>query len=414
MENFYRVLRQMKKMELPLSSTKDRNKFCAILQDLAPEYVPEIRWLKRALENGIHLEFVDKKNANLSEKKQIVGRVRKRLEIEEGYGEKAAEEIITSLTIISDWDEKDYYDKESLYEIYQRNILIGYLQQAAQMGNPKAQYELGKLYFDGILEQDFDKAYYWWNRAKKGDKENVLEDKLGLEYMRQFQQLIKALEELEYNENIIKKLKTELKYSQDRIKELEKKLKSVRSTEKIQVGSVIKFGKYNREWIVLDKKEGKALIFAKESVGEGRYHSEEMNIIWGKEDITCEKKNITWEDCSLRKWLNEDFYNNFFYEREKNQICEVLVKNFSNPKYGTWAGNDTMDKIFLLSIGEVEKYLGNNKTRRIGSWWWLRSPGYCGYNATIVNSDGAILPNGIDTYSKRAIRPALWLNIEFE
>ncbi len=405
MENFYRALRQVKKMELSLSSMKDRNKFCAILQDLAPEYVPEIRWLKRALENGIYLEFVDKKDVNLSEKKQIVGRVRKRLEIEEGYGEKAAEEIITSLTIISDWDEKDYYDKESLYEIYQRNILIQYLQQAAQMGNPKAQYELGKLYFDGILEQDFDKAYYWWNRAEKGDKENDLKDKLGLEYMRQFQQLVKALEELEYNENIIKKLKTELKYNQNRINELEKKLKSVRRTEKVQVGNVIKFGKYNREWIVLDKKEGKVLILAKKSVGKGSYHSEEINITWGK-------KNITWEECSLRKWLNEDFYGDFFYEREKRQICEMKVKNFSNPKYGTWGGNDTMDKIFLLSIDEVEKYLGSNKVRAIDSWWWLRSPGYCSLSATVVNLDGVILPNGIATYSKRAIRPALWFDIE--
>ncbi|MGN0465507.1 MAG: DUF6273 domain-containing protein [Lachnospiraceae bacterium] len=237
----------------------------------------------------------------------------------------------------------------------------------------------------GILEQNFEKAFYWWSRAEQGDKENALKHKLGLEYMRQFQELAKIRKELEYNKTIIN--------------ELEKKLESVRKIEKIQVGKVIKFGKNNREWIVLDKKEGKALIFAKESIGEGPYNGEEIN--------------ITWEGCLLRKWLNEEFYYNFFDEGEKNQICEVLVKNFSNPKYGTWGGNDTMDKIFLLSIGEAEKYFENNKARAIGSWWWLRSPGYCSGNIAVVSSDGVILPNGINTYSRRSIRPALWIYLEY-
>lgn len=109
MEKFYDALRRIKKMEINIPNKNNSKKFCAILHDLAPDYISECSWLERIMQKEIHLEFVDKKDARINEKKQIVSRVRKQLEIEEGFGEKAVEEMLISLMIIGDWQES--YDE---------------------------------------------------------------------------------------------------------------------------------------------------------------------------------------------------------------------------------------------------------------------------------------------------------------
>lgn len=166
----------------------------------------------------------------------------------------------------------------------------------------------------------------------------------------------------------------------------------------ICVGDTVSFGKNNREWIALDKEEKKVLLLAKESVGERQYHT------------TYE--DITWEDCSLRQWLNYDFYNDSFSEVEKARICETVVKNPDNPEYGTEGGNDIEDKIFLLSLDEAEKYFEDEMARAIGSSWWLRSPGNNSEFAAEVLSDGYLNPSGFTVDPKGSVRPALWVSLE--
>lgn len=71
------------------------------------------------------------------------------------------------------------------------------------------------------------------------------------------------------------------------------------------------------------------------------------------------QEKVTWETCSLRNWMNNEFYNNAFSEEEKGRILEV---NLTNPDNVAWAaykvigGEDTKDKVFALSFEEVEKY----------------------------------------------------------
>lgn len=67
------------------------------------------------------------------------------------------------------------------------------------------------------------------------------------------------------------------------------------------------------------------------------------------------------ENCSLREWLNEEFYNSAFSNSEKEQILSVTVPADKNPEYDTNSGNDTEDKIFLLSVSEAKKYLGKKR-----------------------------------------------------
>ncbi|MCR5475372.1 MAG: DUF6273 domain-containing protein [Lachnospiraceae bacterium] len=79
-------------------------------------------------------------------------------------------------------------------------------------------------------------------------------------------------------------------------------------------------------------------------------------------NLDCKKYNdddtsVTWETCTLRTWLNGtssgNFYNDAFDSKEQGAIASTTVTNPNNPDYSTSGGNDTTDKVFLLSIAEV-------------------------------------------------------------
>ena len=96
--------------------------------------------------------------------------------------------------------------------------------------------------------------------------------------------------------------------------------------------------------------------------------------------------------------------------------------------------NDTEDKIFLLSISEVEKYLPTDFFRRCSATdhakengldvcvyadrsngnirWWLRSQGFSGEHISIVTAYGKIFRKGYSVNDDSiAVRPALWLDL---
>ena len=199
----------------------------------------------------------------------------------------------------------------------------------------------------------------------------------------------------------------------------------------MQAGDKILFGNY--EWRVLEVQNNTALIITEYFIEQRAYHNA--------------YKDITWADCSLRKYLNSEFYDRFT-AAEKSRIIPVLNKNPDNQWYGTKGGTDTQDSIFLLSIEEtVCRYFGDsssklyspgknqrywferkdkNNSKRIarlekrkeGSWWWwLRSPGRVSIKAVYIHGDGniGIQGNNIlkgnisDGECKGGLRPALWL-----
>ena len=63
-------------------------------------------------------------------------------------------------------------------------------------------------------------------------------------------------------------------------------------------------------------------------------------------------ETVTWEECTLRKWLNSKFLDKAFTAQEKNAVLESLVVNEDGAK-GSEAGADTYDMVYLLSIYEV-------------------------------------------------------------
>ena len=199
----------------------------------------------------------------------------------------------------------------------------------------------------------------------------------------------------------------------------------------MQAGDEISFGNY--DWRVLDIQNGMALIITEYIIDHRSYH-----------DVY---KDVTWADCSLRKYLNGEFYDKFT-EDDKSRIIPILNKNPDNEWYGTKGGADTEDRIFLLSNEEaVCKYFGDscsklrnpgknqrywfvrkdqNNSKRVARlegkgvwWWWLRSPGRVGIKAVYIHGDGniGIQGNNIlkgnisDGWCTGGVRPSLWLKL---
>jgi len=114
----------------------------------------------------------------------------------------------------------------------------------------------------------------------------------------------------------------------------------------MQAGEGISFGNY--QWRVLALQSNAALIMTDEIIEQRSYHNKYID--------------ITWADCSLREYLNTEFYDRFS-EEEKSRIVPVQNKNPDNPWFGTIGGVDTEDKVFILSLEELAcKYFGNSSS----------------------------------------------------
>jgi hypothetical protein len=181
-------------------------------------------------------------------------------------------------------------------------------------------------------------------------------------------------------------------------------------------------GKENVEWLVLEVKEGKALIISKHALDCRPY-----NTLWGK---------VTWANSTIRKWLNDTFLHTAFSSAERAMIADKIVRQDKNPAYKTEPGHATMDKVFLLSIDEVNRYFGSDEARMCvptayaiangawtsdtytkgdaaTCWWWLRSPGYVQYNAAGVISAGSVSCMGSSVSNDcDGVRPALWIKLD--
>ena len=192
-----------------------------------------------------------------------------------------------------------------------------------------------------------------------------------------------------------------------------------------KVGKTIEFGNYPQdkdgtekpiEWIVM-KKEGNQVLLLSKYVLDAKPYNEEF-------------EDVTWETSDIRQWLNNEFYTTAFNKTEKAKIQTSLIKNEDNSEYGTSGGNDTEDKVFLLSEKEAETLFSNEEERiakateyaeKSGvyvnkekvAWWWLRSPGYHGHHAAVVNKYGWVDRDGscVSIYSG-GVRPALHLNLQ--
>ena len=204
-----------------------------------------------------------------------------------------------------------------------------------------------------------------------------------------------------------------------------------------EVGSIVVFGTYEQdndfsngkepiEWIVFDEKnDGSLILISKYALNCKQYNKK----------VTA----VTWETCSLREWLNTNFYAEAFNSEEQAKIIQMSLENEDNPNYGTTGGNVTQDNVWLLSISEladrsnsnVYVFFRDDDSRMCtptkyaiaqGAYqsdyydvdsvetcfWWLRSPGLDSRGAAVIIDDGSVFDygRGID-FNDICVRPVV-------
>lgn len=204
--------------------------------------------------------------------------------------------------------------------------------------------------------------------------------------------------------------------------------KTLQALENTSIGNIITFGTYEQdndqtstdepiEWIVLSKENAGLLVVSRYALDCQPYH------------LTA--KNVTWETCTLRSWLNQDFINVAFSPLERRFIPAVRVSADMNPDFATDPGAVTEDQVFLLSNKEAARYLTSADilqckatsyamsqgafVNTIGlSTYWLRSPGFFpDWAATVIdNTLKQPFANAPVTQTDCAVRPAMWISLD--
>ena len=228
----------------------------------------------------------------------------------------------------------------------------------------------------------------------------------------------------------------------------------------------IEFGHYEQDndttngkepitWRVIDTStDGRILIISEKAIDVQPYNDYSATT------------GITWDKSTIRSWLNgypasyntvgndytsDNFIDTAFTAEEKARIVETNVPAHPNPDINTPQGDDTTDKVFLLSIPEVKDYLPGEKNYaaeatqyviKKGAYvygsesertttdrtcadthcyasWWVRTMGNASNIAAVVyyngiDHDTKFVKGGVRNYgggvtAPYSIRPAMWI-----
>ena len=199
----------------------------------------------------------------------------------------------------------------------------------------------------------------------------------------------------------------------------------------LEVGDVCEFGSYEQDnnasngkeaikWTVLDKNGMSLLLISNYALDCQQYNTSYAD--------------VTWKNCSLRAWLNNTFFDAAFSPEEQALIQSTTVSVDENPSYNANPSNETIDKIFLLSISEAKRYFSSDEERKCvptayakahGAYastdhttvsgeetcrWWLRTLRRQQIKAANVYSDGSVNYNGTYVLGD-CVRPAMWVKL---
>ncbi len=308
---------------------------------------------------------------------------------------------------VDDWYAKGvrFYDK-GLY-----GEAAYWYRRAADEGDAGAQYKLGSMYRGGEgVEKNLEQARYWYDLAAK-------------------QGHIKAKEALAKNLDAESAQESAHGVSMSQPASLLQRTVYVNK----HVGDLFEFGCYpqgaNGEirpitWRVLQRDSDALLVISEYGLDTYPY-DESLRV------------DMPWADCTLRAWLNGEFYYNAFNEQERELILKSHISNNGYSSidclFSCKAGPATDDYIFLLSIDELKslfhtlselktyptEFAVENKVaidEDNGSCWcWLRSGCFVmtnGYFDEVSDSfdDGfntCLWDGGFSCFMNFAVRPAL-------
>lgn len=170
------------------------------------------------------------------------------------------------------------------------------------------------------------------------------------------------------------------------------------------------------EWLVMGEDDGLLLLMSKNILDSVPFNE------------TTEK--VTWEDCTLRSWLNETFYADAFSQDEKLFVAKSVVNTADNPVSHTKGGEKTEDHVFILSFNELivcsaanpnledlsaapTRYAIDQGAEYNSEWksaaWWIRMPGLEQSCAGYCDMTGNPLYNCPVSRKGLGVRPAIWV-----
>ena len=164
----------------------------------------------------------------------------------------------------------------------------------------------------------------------------------------------------------------------------------------------VQFGKYYQasgsemtpiRWLVLDEDSSTLLLITKDCIDSLPYNET--------------RANVSWENCTLRQWLNGEFLRTAFTAQEQ----EAISRN-----------------VFLLTLDEARKYMPSDSERKCsptsyavsrGAYtngeglcaWWTSSPGKTRQQAAYFSSYGTVgsRPHYVDE-TIIGVRPVVRVN----
>ncbi len=188
----------------------------------------------------------------------------------------------------------------------------------------------------------------------------------------------------------------------------------------LNVGDEVEFGRFPQDntlemkplvWQVIAQEGNRRLLMTKQA------------IIGISPECRLGQKG-TWADSEVRAWLNSVFLETVFTQEERTHIPEVLLTNPNNRKTSpvTKGGEDTLDRVFLLSYDELMQYLPEDrqqcaevtpyakaqwKAKRDVHFYRLRTPASHGPVCASCYIGGCIMTG--NHVGVAVLRPAVWV-----
>ncbi len=183
-------------------------------------------------------------------------------------------------------------------------------------------------------------------------------------------------------------------------------------------GDILWLGIDPLPWLVLENKDRQILFIS-------RY------VIDCKPYTNFYSGYTTWGRSSCRLKLHTEYIHHIFTDREKDMMVTVYIDDEDDSlSFAETPRRKQADKLFFLSVKEVEKYFRSERDRlalftkhstRTPMWtvfdnyayWWLRSPGNHPIEKMYVR-DGVItsansIVNGDDCFDYFGVRPAMYM-----
>ena len=156
-------------------------------------------------------------------------------------------------------------------------------------------------------------------------------------------------------------------------------------------------------WHIIKKDKNKALLISEDIIDIRHFHNESGYVAWSNSD--------------LRKWLNEEFYNNAFTNDEKKYIYSVKNENskfmFNNNDIN-YIG-ESIDKVFILPQNQIDLYLKDDKNNLFIEIVNTKLSRYSKeklkkiINEDFNNSSNSYLLELLSRNNLIGVRPAVWV-----